>query len=218
MKRFTFTLAMLLAAIFANAQDNSSASKDEITTLFGKNKDTGLGWFVGFDNGYTQFASREVYMSGFNVGLVINHELTVGFSGSGWTNRNSLYYPNLTDTTGAYLEGGFCRFLFEYTLIPKSAVHLTFPLYIGWGGASYVSDKEYYEWDGDEWDSGHKNLDTDIFFSVEPGVRLEINVLKFMKINGGVSYRFVNGLELINTPANMMDGLAFNFGMKFGKF
>lgn len=218
MKTLTITLAILLAAIFANAQDNSSATKDEITTLFGKNKEASLGWFVGFDNGYTRFGSREVYMSSFNAGLIVNHQYTIGFSGSGWTNRNSLYFSNITDTSGAYLEGGFGRFLFEYTLTPKSAIHITFPLQIGWGGASYVSDKEYYEWDGDEWDSSHKNLDTDIFFSIEPGVRIEVNVLKFMKINGGVSYRFVDGLGLINTPADMMDNITFNFGMKFGKF
>jgi len=218
MKHFTMIIIILFASFLATAQDETSANTDQIGTLFGKNKDAKLGWFVGLDNGYTQFGSRDVHMSGLNAGLIVNHNFSIGFSGSGWTNRNSMYYCHVTDSTGAYLEGGFGRFILEYTLNPKSAVHLTFPLLIGGGGASYINDTDYWEWDEDEWDTYHKNLDTDIFFSIEPGIRAEVNVFRFMRFNAGVSYRYVSGLELINTSGTMMNNFSFMAGLKFGKF
>ena len=118
MKNISFILVLLIASLFSNAQENSTAINPQIGTIFGKNKDANLGWFVGFDNSYTQFDSRDVHLSGLNAGLIINHNLTIGFSASGWTNRNSMYYCNVTDTVGGYLEGGFGRLLLEYTLYP----------------------------------------------------------------------------------------------------
>ena len=218
MKHITLTFAILIVSLLVKAQDNSAGNNDRIGTLFGKNKEAKLGWFVGFDNGYTRFGSRDVHLNGLNLGLIINHELTIGFSGSGWTNRNSMYYANVTDSSGAYLEGGFGRILLEYTVNPKSAVHLTFPLTIGAGGASYVTDKDYWDWDDNDWDTHHKVLDTDIFFSIEPGIRAEVNVFKFMRINAGFSYRVVQGLELVHTSGDMMNNFSATFGLKFGKF
>ncbi|MBK7174322.1 MAG: hypothetical protein IPH84_14055 [Bacteroidales bacterium] len=217
MKNISITLALLFIALILNAQE-ATRSNDEISTLFGKNKDTKLGWFVGFDNSYTQFGSRDVHMSGFNAGLIINHSFAVGFSGSGWTNRNSMYYNHVTDTSGAYLEGGFGRMLFEITPFPQSPLHITFPILLGGGGASYITEEDYFEWDEDDWDNYHKNLDTDLFFSFEPGIRAELNVFRFMRLNAGVSYRYVSGLELMNTPSDLMNNLSATVGLKFGKF
>jgi hypothetical protein len=218
MKHITLTLTILFASVLAFAQDNSTGQNDQIATLFGKNKDAKLGWFVGIDNGYTQFESRDVHLCGINAGLIINHNFTVGFSGSGWTNRNNMYYENITDSTGAYLEGGFGRMLFEFTPFAQSAIHLTFPLMIGGGGASYINDKDYYEWDEDEWDTYHKNIDTDLFYTIEPGVRIEANICKIIRLNAGISYRYVSGLELKNTSADLMNNFTATIGLKFGKF
>lgn len=218
MKNITITLAILFITLSANAQENSTGNNEKATTLFGQNKEVKLGWFVGLDNGYTQFDKRDVYMSGLNAGLIINHNYTIGFSASGWTNRNTMYYSNIADTTGAYLEGGFGRFLFEYTMNPQSLIHLTFPLMIGAGGASYVTDNDYDNWENEDWNKYHNTIETDLFFSIEPGVRAELNVFKFMRLNAGVSYRYVSGLELKNTSADMMNNFSATVGLKFGKF
>lgn len=218
MKHIKLTFAILFVSLIVNAQKDSTENSDNISTIFGKNKAAKLGWFIGIDNGYTQFDSHDVHISGLNAGLIINHNFTIGFSGSGWTNRNSMYYSHVSDTAGAYLEGGFCRLLLEFTPNPKSVVHVTFPLMIGGGGASYIRDEDYWDWDGNEWDTFHKNLDTDVFFSVEPGIRAEVNIFKFMRFNAGISYRWVTGLEMINTPGDMMNNFSATAGLKFGKF
>jgi len=218
MKRLSLIFTLLITALFVNAQQESDKNNDDINTVFGKGGKTRIGWFVGIDPGYTQFDGRDVWLGGLSTGMIINSNFTIGLSGRGWTNRSGMYYPDVTDTAGAYLEGGYGGLLLEYTLFPKSVVHVTFPVLIGAGGASYITEKEYTEWDEDEWDDCHKNIDTDGFFVIEPGVRAEVNLLKFMRLNAGISYRYAGGVELINTPKDLMNNFTATVGLKFGKF
>ena len=218
MKRFAILIAGFAIALSMNAQEESQKNSGELQTIFGGSTQPAVGWFIGIDQGYTQFDSKDVWMCGLNFGMVIDHRLSLGLAGHGWTRRDDMYYPQVTDTAGAYLEGGYGGLLVEYTLFPQAPVHVTFPVLIGGGGASYVSDKEYLEWDEDEWDTEHCVIDDDVFFVVEPGVRAEINLLKFMKLNAGISYRFVDGLQMVNTSDNMMNNFNATVGLKFGKF
>ena len=218
MKNITIILSILLITLVANAQENSTGINDKTTTLFGHAKEVKLGWFVGSDNTYTKFCKRDVYMSGLNAGLIINHNFTVGFSGSGWSNRKTMYFNNGADSTGAYLEGGFGRLILEYTMNPQSLIHVTFPLMIGAGGARYFTVNDNNNWESNDWNTHENTIETDVFFSVEPGIRAELNVFKFMRLNAGVSYRYVNGLELRNTSKDMLNNFTANVGLKFGKF
>jgi hypothetical protein len=218
MKRLSLFFALLFVAIFVNAQQEPTQSDNDINTVFGKGGQAKIGWFIGLDNGYTQFDKRDVWMGGLNFGMIVNHNFAIGLSGQGWTNRNGMYYSGVTDTAGAYLEGGYGGLHLEYTLFPKSLVHVTFPVIIGAGGATYVTDEKYPEFDENEYDYCYKTLDTDPFFVIEPGVRAEINILKFMRLNAGVSYRYTSGLDLINTPDNLMNNFTASIGLKFGKF
>ena len=218
MKRLSILLAGFVVAFSLNAQQETQKSTEELRTIFGKSGEPTVGWFIGIDQGYTQFEDRDVWTGGLNFGMTIDHRLSLGFGGHGWYNRKDMYYPEVTDTAGAYLEGGYGGLLVEYTLFPTSPVHLTFPVLIGGGGASYVSSYEYPEWDEDEWDTEHRIIDEDVFFVIEPGVRVEINVLKFMRLNAGVSYRYVDGLQMVNTSEDLMNNFNATVGLKFGKF
>lgn len=218
MKRVSTMLILLFAVLFVNAQNDANQKGDDIKTVFGKGNKTKLGWFVGIDPAYSQFKGKNVWLAGINGGLIINHHFAIGLAGRAWVNRNELFYPDVTDTVGAYLEGGYGGFLFEYTLFPKSVIHVTFPVIIGGGGASYVTNLEYDTWEDGHWTKNHKSLDSDAFFVIEPGVRAEVNLLKFMRLNAGVSYRYVGDLKLINTSSDLMRNWAVTIGLKFGKF
>lgn len=220
MKRFGIIFALLFAAILVNAQEETTKPTDEINTVFDKNKKTKLGWFIGAESGYTQFDKRDVWLGGLSTGMIINHNFTLGLTGRAWVNRDNMFYDNATDTAGAYLEGGYGGLLLEYTLFPKSIVHVTFPVMIGAGGASYIYDAKNSDWDEDDndWDCDHHTLDSDAFFVVEPGVRAEVNLLKFMRLNAGVSYRYTSGMDLMNTSGDLMNNFTASVGLKFGKF
>jgi hypothetical protein len=218
MKRFTILFTSIVAALTLNAQQEAQKSTDELKTIFGKSGEPSVGWFIGIDQSYTQFENRDVWTGGLNFGMIIDHQLSLGFAGHGWYQRDEMYYTGITDTAGAYLEGGYGGVLLEYTLFPKSPVHLTFPVLIGGGAATYVSDKEYLEWDEDEWDTDLAIIDDDILFVIEPGIRAEVNLLKFMRLNAGISYRYVDGLQLVNTSDDLMNNFNATVGLKFGKF
>jgi hypothetical protein len=218
MKRLSIILALLLMVVFVRAQEEDSKTSNDINTVFGKGGKTKIGWFIGIDPGYTQFSGRDVWLGGMSFGMIVNHNFTIGLTGRGWCNREGMYYPNFTDTAGAYLEGGYGGLLLEYTLFPKSLIHVTFPVLIGAGGATYVADQDYYNKEKNEWCTDTKSLATDGYFALEPGVRAEVNILKFMRLNAGISYRYVGGLQLPNTSSSLMNNITATVGLKFGKF
>lgn len=218
MKRIAFLIAGLVAFTMVNAQTETNENTGEINTVFGKNGRPAVGWFIGLDHGYTQFESRDVWTGGLNFGMIIDHKFSIGLTGTGWTNRNGMYYENISGDDGAYLEGGYGGLLLEYTLFPKSLVHLTIPVMIGGGGVSYISESDIPVWDEDEWDFDNVVIDDDLFFVVEPGIRAEMNVFRFMRLNAGVSYRHTEGLQMINTSEDLMNNFTATVGLKFGKF
>jgi len=58
----------------------------------------------------------------------------------------------------------------------------------------------------------------DSFFVIEPGVVLGINLLKFMRLDAGVSYRYAPGIQLPKTNSNLLNGFNTNISLKFGRF
>jgi hypothetical protein len=152
--------------------------------------------------------------------MVINHNFTISLAGKGWCSDN-LYFSNITDTAGGYLEGGYGGIQLEYTLFPKSVVHVTFPVLIGGGGISYVvhddSWNDDHHGDGD-WDCHNNVLVSGGFFVVEPGVKAEVNILKFMRLDVGVTYRYVPNLQVTNTSEDLLNNFNVTMGLKFGKF
>ena len=101
----------------------------------------------------------------------------------------------------------------------KRIIHITFPVTVGGGGASYFSKANYPEVDDDfEIDFKHKELSASPFLVLEPGINLEMNVTGFLKLAAGYSYRRLYGLRLENTNYNALNGGSFNLGLRIGKF
>lgn len=219
MKRLILLAVGLLTATVMMAQtDAQKSGDDEFQTLFKGKKPVKIGWFVAGEPGYTQFDGKSAWLGGLSGGMVINHQFSVGLSGRIWYDPND--YKEFSDTSLAYFVGGYGGVLLEYTLFPKSVVHLTFPVMIGGGGAAYIEDWDYEKWDQNNGNSNHdlKVFDNDFFFVVEPGVRAEVSLLPFMRLNAGVSYRFTSGFEMLKTPSDKLNSFNVNVGVKFGKF
>jgi hypothetical protein len=59
---------------------------------------------------------------------------------------------------------------------------------------------------------------------MEPGMNLELNLSKKLTLVGGISYRFVMGMDensenlsITHVTSEDMSGVNFNIGLKFGK-
>jgi hypothetical protein len=219
-------LTVLIASVSINLsaqQDSSNVSRKdqgEIRTLFSGCKPMKVGYYIGAQGSYTQFKGKDVFLAGLDLGVIINHWLSVGLAGSAIVNSGNLWYNNVKDSMGAYLYGGTGGLKVEFGLFPKYPVHINFPLLIGAGGLVY--NTWTYHHHGNSYNNNYYNngttLDWNVFFVVEPGVNVEANVVKFMRVWAGASYRYTPNLKLVNTPSDLINSFNLNFGIRFGKF
>ena len=233
MKKF-FILIIGIAMAFPlfsqedKTEEKSSADYSEIKTLFKKPSHKSkmpVGFFVEINAGYTKFGDNNVFLPGMNVGAILNHNWSVGLSGSFLGNPGNLYYQNIyypesfSAMSGANLFGGYGGGLFEYTAFPNSVVHFSVPVMIGAGYFTYLDDyyfgndnnynPQYWDWNTVDWN---------VCFVVEPGIKLEFNIVKMLRVGLGASYRYSPNLDLINTPDDLINQFTGRFSLRFGKF
>lgn len=211
---FKKTLAVILLSLIVGygfAQDNS----EEMQTLFGDNP-ISYGGYGGPRFAFSEFNGQDIWLVGGRGGAIINHSFVIG--GAGYGIVNSPRFSNIehdgTTYPVAYLEGGYGGMHLEYILMPNKLVHLSFPVLIGAGGLLYSETSAAAS-------GGNYNesiIVNSAFFVVEPGVELELNIVRFMRISAGVSYRYAHKLDLPNTPASAFNSLSGTIALKFGKF
>jgi len=219
----TFLTFAIIPIFFAFSSAQNEENFYEPQTLFpGGTRVT--GWFIDFTNSYSEINGKNSYLPGFAGGMVMNHNFRLGLAGKSLNCYETyLRYDNLFDEP-VYLEGGYGGLYLEFSPIEDKVIHLTFPVIIGGGGASYLTKEKYPENDFDDddwnwdWDFKRKELSTSPFFVIEPGVNVEVNITRFMKLHSGFSYRWTAGLDLQHTSGNAFNGSNLNLGLKFGKF
>ena|GEM_PF-347463 len=236
MKKLIISLICLLCLASVYAQDDLSQSKrksdsSELKTVFGRGKHSckvPLGYFVEISGAYTMVGSNNAFMPGISAGLILNHHWTIGLTGSllGMP-RGFLYDSIYRDTVGrplkgAYLKGGYGGLLLEYTLLPKSVVHVSFPLMIGMGYMFFRSNDSYnYSHNNNNnWNNNWNNYKVaDTYcFVIEPGVRAEFNLVKILRMGVTVSYRYAPGFSLAGISASTLNQFNAKLSFRFGKF
>jgi hypothetical protein len=217
MKRLSLIFILLIPVILADAQKGLNFKNDGKNQHPGKCGIASLGWVFGLEQGYLQFNNRDIWIGGASAGILINHNFTVGVSGHAWNIKKGIVYSDVTDTTGVYLDGGYGGLILKYTVKPESMVHVSFSILFGSGGAAYFTEKEYTRWDNGKAKTYHKMLATDIFYAIEPGWQLQLNLLKFLRLNAGVSYCYA-GSNLSYNTSNLMNNFRATIGLELGKF
>jgi hypothetical protein len=212
---------ILLAAImtvgfmmFTYGQENKS---EEIKTIFG-NTDHKIshGGYAAISVGYTQIDKQDVMTLGGRAAWVIDHHVAVGLAGKAF--MNSVFIEGdfpYTSENGLYLSGGYGGFFVEPVVAPNFPIHVAFPILIG-GGGFVLNDHTWHDYSWE--DEYYEPYDWDSYFVVEPGVEVELNVVKFLRLAFGVSYCFTSELHISEVPKDMMNGFNGNVTFKFGKF
>ena len=218
MKKTIVTLFFGLILISTQAQtevvpQQITKEPEKIQTLF--ISPVKVGWWLSPDFGWTRLDGRDACMSGMSGGVILNHSVSIGLGFYGIMNTQNFSYPGISELEDLYLYAGYGGLKLEYRLQPLKKIHVAFPLLIGGGGVSYST------W-GNEWSSSDYHHDfnfaEDTFFAFEPGVNVGFNLLKFMRFDTGVSYRFASAIELPQTSSSLMNSFNLNFSLKFGKF
>ena len=119
--------------------------------------------------------------------------------------------PNGELDSRLYLDQRYYGLKFEYAIQSGKVVHVNFPVEIG-AGETELDLKDSYDNDGivpadDAW-----------FAYLEPGVALEINLQKYVKLNFSVGYRLVSDLSYRNLTEKDLIGMTYSVGLKIGIF
>lgn len=200
------SLALISAAV---AQDE----KERMSTLFGGNKgQIDYGGWAGLNFGYNQVDGKDTYKIGARGGVLINHRFTIGLAGNGFFSDRE--YDDIIPDHTVRIAGGYGGLFMEATLFPFFPVHLSIPVIIGAGGVAYTSNN----WSDGEYYWGREKYDSDAYFLLEPGLEVELNLIKFMRLAVGGTYRFTSDIDMVNTSSGMLRGLNWHFCLKFGSF
>jgi hypothetical protein len=105
---------------------------------------------------------------------------------------------------------------FEYVRDPHKLVHYTVSTLIGAGAIDY-KDFDCAACD-DAGDNSDTDLDTDVFFVVEPSVNVMLNITPMFRIGLGVSYRYVQDVELKGVEDEDLKGFSGTLIAKIGRF
>lgn len=218
MKNVTLLLIFLMAGFNLLAQEEEKEEKNrnpqEYKTLFGSDE-MSHGGYGALSFNYSQIDGNDAILVGARGAWVINHGLALGIAGYGFANDNT-YSRTINGYTSNYsLAGGYGGLLIEPIIGAKKPVHVSFPILIGAGGISYVN--QYYGGSYDPYYPSYYN-EADAFFVLEPGVEVEFNMVKFMRIGLGVYYRYTSNLDMVDTDKDILHGFSAGLTMKFGKF
>ncbi|HBG17683.1 MAG TPA: hypothetical protein DDW93_12955 [Firmicutes bacterium] len=164
------------------------------------------GGFGGPSFKVTSLNGKTGVLTGGYGGWYINHTFMIG--GGGYGLANEVKAP-VTDTDGdLYYNLGYGGLMFEYVNNSHKLIHFTINTLIGAGGIGYRErnwrpDPEYA---------------SDLFFVFEPTINLELNVASCFRVGLGVSYRYIDGIQLVGTTDEELSGIAANLNFKFGAF
>ncbi len=199
-------------------QNSSSSetdySNDEFKTLFG-DRNVSHGGYGAFSMNYSQIDGKDAMVMGARGAWVIDHGFALGFAGYGFINDYS-FNPSLAGGRNVNLAGGYGGLLMEPIIFAKFPVHLSIPILVGAGGIAYTSTFNPYPYDYEDFDLFVE--DATGYFLIEPGIELEINVVRFFRLAIGGYYRFTSNIQLYDTPQDVLNGWSAGVTLKFGKF
>jgi hypothetical protein len=183
---------------------------DDIQTLGGSNGHHGGFGAISFKA--SEFNNKDIIMAGFRGGWIINRAMAIGFEGHGIIPTAEYQNIDPNNSLKSRSVGGYGGMFLEPIILSNKVVHVTFPVSGGGGWLGYIVDWEQT--------NNYKNdlIDDDIFWYVEPGAAIELNVARNFRINLGASYRFTKDLDLMSTASSGFDAWNYCISLKFGSF
>lgn len=201
MRRIIFTVFFTSLVLSSQAQ---------INTIFDRCFcSTSVSGFGGPIMEFSEIGSQDAMFVGGMGGVIVNNFYFGGY-GQGLT--NSIYASE--DIEALELSFGHGGLVAGFTLIPRSAIHLTAGARLGWGALKLNENRSISQ-------SNQLNeftLESDNVYIVTPEAGIEVNIFPFMTASATVGYRFVNNIDFEQFKDMNLEGTTINIGIKFGWF
>jgi hypothetical protein len=193
----------------------SSAFAQEIQTVFRNSHST--GGYGALTNKFTHIGGEFANLSGIYGGVYLNHKFFIGLGASAVTNDIPVpeEFSTVPGTRMSY-EYGQVGMVNEYVIGSNKAFHVVFDLFTGAGFTLQYNRNDLDHYNHEYYDD--YTHDENWFFVIEPGVQLEVNLTKWMRLSPGVSYRFAQGSDAIGLTDSDLRDINYNVTLKFGKF
>ena len=159
----------------------------------------------------TTFKNESLVMAGLRGGWIINKTLAIGLEAYGLIPTTQ--FNDIDPEKELSLLGGYGGMFLELIFFSNEVIHITFPVLGGMGGLGY-----YEVYNDNDTPPNNNEYDTDEFWLIEPGVNAELNVSKNFRLNFGISKRFVQNFDILNTSSNEFTNLNYSIGLKIGCF
>jgi len=205
-------LQLMVAVLMTVLTTNGIAQNGNVKTIF-KGNLRSSGGYAALTNKFTTIRGDYANLGGFYGGWYINHKLMIGIGTAATTNNIKVPTQFSTDPNQnrTYQYGQF-GLVTEYVMNSDKPIHLAFHLF---GGAGFTLQYQRDDWDH----NSHNNVSDENWFVVaEPGIQLEINLFKWMRLSPGVSYRATFGSDGRGMDDSDLRGVSYNATVKFGKF
>lgn len=196
-----------------------------------------LGLSVSPEFQYGMLAGQFTPMAGISAMVHINKKFGIG--AAAYSTIDERFAPTKLDAAKAIgLSNAYGGLKLEFTPNPDAKVHVSFPLLIGAGIAQVDSvngqherDHDYHQGNGlpeierDDYDN-HDGNELN-YFVIQPGVNVEVNLIRYAKLFAGVSYRIVptvsrdkmTGVTTYPTPTTaQLGGVNVSAGLRIGLF
>jgi hypothetical protein len=208
MKKQVSIIAVVIMMFFCT---QSFAQNSSVQTIFKHGFHS--GGYGAITNEFTTIRGKFANLSGIYGGWYINHAFMLGVGALAMTNNLKVpeqYSANpLHDMSYEYGQVGLVT---EYVINSGKPIHLAFNLFTG---AGFTLQYMRHSWQDNYSEDVHNEH---WFFVAQPGVQLEVNLLKWMRFSPGVSYRKSFGSDAPGLKDKDVSNVAYSATLKFGRF
>jgi hypothetical protein len=211
MKTFLIVIVMLIPG-FISAQDNS------IQTIFNNHGVHPRGGYASLSNKFSTIKGDYTNIVELYGGWYVNHAWFIGIEAAASTNDLPVAAEHSMNPgykmSYEYVQTGLMT---EYVIGSDKAIHVALQLF---AGAGFTAQYHREEWqNGDDWnDFPDYDHDANWFYVAEPGVKVEVNVFRWMRFCPGISYRKAFNSKGRGLTDDDLSSPTLNLGLKFGKF
>lgn len=114
-------------------------------------------------------------------------------------------------------EYGQCGLMTEYVIGSNRAIHFAIQMF---AGAGFTVQYQRYNWQNDDYwnDVENYNHDENFFMVAESGIKVEVNILRWLRFSPGVSYRMAYGSDAQGLKDSDINSASVNMTLKIGRF
>jgi hypothetical protein len=195
---------------------SGEAISQEIQTLFKGTRPS--GGYAAISNKFTTINNEYANLAEIYGGWFVKRRLLLGIGLAASTNniKVPVEYSTAPWTKMTWQYGQF-GFMTEYVFASNKVIHANITLFSGAGFTTQYERERIYHWDDHGFFDDIEH-DVNFFYVMEPGVQVEVNVFRWLRLSPGVSYRRTFGSDGIGLTDRSLSDWSYNITLKVGKF